>query len=118
MDELDFSGKTVLVVGGASGIGNGIAHAFRQRGAEVHVWGTRPAAADYRADEGSDLDNLRYAQVDVSDFTAVDSLTLPHFYKLIMTVEGMSGSLLTEWNLQAEKVSQNQQVDPGTFAVK
>jgi 3-oxoacyl-[acyl-carrier protein] reductase len=77
MDELDFSGKTVLVVGGASGIGNGIAHAFRQRGAEVHVWGTRPAAADYRADEGSDLDNLRYAQVDVSDFTAVDSLQPP-----------------------------------------
>ena len=38
MNELDFSGKTVLVVGGSSGIGNGIAHGFRQRGADVHVW--------------------------------------------------------------------------------
>ncbi|HCC26727.1 MAG TPA: 3-oxoacyl-ACP reductase, partial [Erythrobacter sp.] len=25
-DPLDFSGKTVLVIGGSSGIGNGIAH--------------------------------------------------------------------------------------------
>jgi len=41
MGELDFTGKTVLVVGGSSGIGNGVAHAFRDRGAQVHVWGTR-----------------------------------------------------------------------------
>ena len=41
MSELDFSGKTVLVVGGSSGIGNGIAHGFLSRGAQVHVWGTR-----------------------------------------------------------------------------
>jgi 3-oxoacyl-[acyl-carrier protein] reductase len=29
MNELDFSNKQVLVVGGSSGIGNGIAQAFR-----------------------------------------------------------------------------------------
>ena len=29
MNELDFSGKQILVVGGSSGIGNGIAQAFR-----------------------------------------------------------------------------------------
>ena len=74
MNDLDFSGKTVLVVGGASGIGNGIAQAFRRRGAAVHVWGTRASVADYRADEGSDLAGLHYAQVDVSDFTAVASV--------------------------------------------
>ena len=45
--DLDFSGKTVLVVGGSSGIGNGIAHGFRERGAQVHVWGTRSDPADY-----------------------------------------------------------------------
>ena len=77
MNDLDFSGKTVLVVGGASGIGNGIAQAFRRRGAAVHVWGTRASVADYRADEGSDLAGLHYAQVDVSDFTAVASVLLP-----------------------------------------
>ena len=38
MNELDFSGKQVLVVGGSSGIGNGIAQAFRAKGARVLVW--------------------------------------------------------------------------------
>ena len=64
---LDFSGKTVLVVGGSSGIGNGIAQAFCKHGAQVHVWGTRASAADYQADEGSDLNGLVYARVDVGD---------------------------------------------------
>jgi 3-oxoacyl-[acyl-carrier protein] reductase len=69
--ELDFTGKRVLVVGGSSGIGNGIAQAFRARGANVHVWGTRAAAADYIAEEGSDLAGLGYTQVDVSDGAAI-----------------------------------------------
>ena len=43
MNELDFSGKQVLVVGGSSGIGNGIAQAFRAKGARVQVCGTRAA---------------------------------------------------------------------------
>jgi len=53
MNELDFGGKTVLVVGGSSGIGNGIAQALRAHGATVHVCGTRAKASDYRKDEGS-----------------------------------------------------------------
>ena len=71
MGELDFTGRTVLVVGGSSGIGNGIAQGFRARGAEVHVWGTRPSAADYAGVEGSDLMGLAYAQVDVADRDAI-----------------------------------------------
>ena len=60
MNELDFSGKQVLVVGGSSGIGNGIAQAFRAKGARVAVCGTRAHAADYSAAEGSDLAGLDY----------------------------------------------------------
>jgi len=63
---LDFSGKTVLVVGGSSGIGNGIARSFLDHGATVHVWGTRPQATDYAGEEGSDLTGLVYSKVDVS----------------------------------------------------
>ena len=76
-DDTDFSGKRVLVVGGSSGIGNGIAHAFRFRGAEVHVWGTRAAASDYSAEEGSDLAGLGYACVDVGDPDAISAAPLP-----------------------------------------
>lgn len=75
--ELDFSGKRVLVVGGSSGIGNGIAQGFRAKGASVHVWGTRASAADYAADEGSDLAGLGYTQVDVSDAAAIESAPAP-----------------------------------------
>ena len=73
MDHLDFTAKTVLVVGGSSGIGNAIAQAFRARGATVHVWGTRASAADYTPAEGSDLTGLQYSQVDASDFAAIEA---------------------------------------------
>ena len=75
--DTDFSGKCVLVVGGSSGIGNGIAHAFKARGARVHVWGTRADAVDYSADEGSDLSGLGYTCVDVGNPDAIDAAPLP-----------------------------------------
>jgi 3-oxoacyl-[acyl-carrier protein] reductase len=77
MNDLDFSGKRVLVVGGSSGIGNGIARGFRARGAEVHVWGTRAAAEDYAGQEGSDLEGMHYAQVNVADFNELSAYTPP-----------------------------------------
>lgn len=67
MNWLDFDNKTVLVVGGSSGIGNGIAHGFRELGADVHVWGTRGNAADYDGEEGSDMTGLTYTKVDVAN---------------------------------------------------
>lgn len=85
MSDLDFSGKTMLVVGGSSGIGNGIAQAFRARGAEVHVWGTRKKAEDYKAEQGSDLTGLHYAHMDVSDFDAIEAYQSP-FKKLDVLV--------------------------------
>ena len=75
--DLDFTGKTVLVVGGSSGIGNGMARAFLDRGARVHVWGTRASAADYDAAEGSDLAGLGYTCVDVGDPDAIEAAPLP-----------------------------------------
>ncbi len=85
MGELDFTGKTVLVVGGSSGIGNGIAQGFREHGAEVHVWGTRGKVSDYKVGEGSDLAGLHYAQVDVSNFVTVETLR-PNFKALDVLV--------------------------------
>lgn len=67
----EFGGKNILVVGGSSGIGNGIAQAYRAAGANVHVWGTRPTANDYSIDEGCDLEGLEYSCIDVSDDNAI-----------------------------------------------
>jgi 3-oxoacyl-[acyl-carrier protein] reductase len=73
MNELDFSGKRILVIGGSSGIGNGIAQAFRAKGARVQVCGTRGNAADYSTTEGSDLEGLDYTQLDVGDAGAIEA---------------------------------------------
>ena len=85
MNELDFGGKQILVVGGSSGIGNGIAQAFRTRGARVDVCGTRASAADYSAADGSDLEGLNYTQLDVSNAQAVESFN-PSFDRLDVLV--------------------------------
>ncbi|MGJ5202283.1 SDR family NAD(P)-dependent oxidoreductase [Bradyrhizobium sp. HKCCYLR20261] len=73
MNALDFTGRSVLVVGGSSGIGNGIAQAFRAQGAQVNICGTRASAADYSAEEGSDLQGLTYHQLDVSSPSAIEA---------------------------------------------
>jgi 3-oxoacyl-[acyl-carrier protein] reductase len=85
VNELDFSRKEVLVIGGSSGIGNGIAQAFRTRGASVHVCGTREKSSDYSREEGSNLDGLNYARLDVSDPNAVENFR-PGFDRLDVLV--------------------------------
>ncbi len=85
MNELDFAGRQVLVIGGSSGIGNGIAQAFRAKGAQVAVCGTRPSPTDYSREEGSDLAGLAYAQLDVSDAQAIESFR-PSFARLDVLV--------------------------------
>jgi 3-oxoacyl-[acyl-carrier protein] reductase len=77
MDELDFSGKTVLVVGGSSGIGNGIAQAFLRKGATVHVAGTRASAADYAGSVDSQLDGLHYHRIDAGSTEEIESFAPP-----------------------------------------
>ena len=85
MGSLDFRNKTVLVVGGTGGIGNGIARAFKDRQAEVYVWGTRPTASDYQDDPDSDLDGLAFEQMDVSDQAALGDYS-PAFDRLDVLV--------------------------------
>lgn len=77
MNEVDFSGKTALVIGGSSGIGNGIARQFRDHGAHVYVAGTRSSANDYDPAEGSDLEGLDYFQLNAADQAALDALAPP-----------------------------------------
>ncbi len=85
MNDLDFTGKSVLVVGGSSGIGNAIAQSFRSRGANVHVWGTRARTSDYSIDAGSNLAGLNYTQVDVADPDAIEKFE-PAFDRLDVLV--------------------------------
>ena len=104
-DALDYSGRSVLVVGGSSGIGNGIAQAFRECCADVHVWGTRARADDYADIEGSDLTGLGYSQVDVSDPAAVAAATIP-FENLDVVVLSQGAVLYGRKEFEAEGFAQ------------
>ncbi|MDO8861206.1 SDR family oxidoreductase [Haliea sp. E1-2-M8] len=66
----DFSGAKVLVTGGTSGIGAGIAAAYLEAGAEVTITGTRASAADYAAD----LSGFRYLQLDVENMAQINEV--------------------------------------------
>jgi 3-oxoacyl-[acyl-carrier protein] reductase len=68
---LSFEGRRALVVGGSSGIGRGIACAFRDAGAETTAWGTRASIEDY--EQPRDLDGIAYTRVDVADAAQVRS---------------------------------------------
>ena len=67
----DYSGAKVLVTGGTSGIGYGIATAFSKAGALVTVTGTRTSAAEY-ADVN--LSAFSYETLKVQDTEAIKSL--------------------------------------------
>ena len=66
----DFSGKSVLVTGGSSGIGLSIARGFRDAGAQVSITGTREGIGDYP----DDLSSFTYHQVNMLDVPAVEAL--------------------------------------------
>lgn len=99
-DPLDMTGKHALVVGGSSGIGNGIAQAYRARGAEVRVWGTRPSAADYAGEPGSDMTGLGYEQVDVSDPAAIDAAQGFDRLDVLVTCQGAVEYRRAEFELE------------------
>jgi NAD(P)-dependent dehydrogenase (short-subunit alcohol dehydrogenase family) len=66
----DFTGVSVLVTGGTSGIGYAISSAFADAGASVTVTGTRASAADY----DTELSRFAYKQLEMRDGDAIDAL--------------------------------------------
>ena len=94
-NKLDFSGKTVLVVGGTSGIGNGIACGFRDNGASVHIWGTRKNIDAYRDDDGGDFGGLQFSSVNVSSSAEMESYA-PPFDKLDVLVLSQGDSFMSD----------------------
>jgi 3-oxoacyl-[acyl-carrier protein] reductase len=66
----DYHGAAVLVTGGTSGIGAGIAAAYREAGAEVTITGTRKSAQEYNAD----LSGYRYLPLSLTDKAQIEAV--------------------------------------------
>ncbi len=66
----DFAGCRVLVTGGSSGIGAGIARAFSDAGAEVAITGTRADAREY----DGDLAVGDYRQLRITDAAEIQAV--------------------------------------------
>jgi len=95
----DFSGCRVLVTGGSSGIGLGIARAFADGGAEVTVTGRKGSAGDYEVD----LSGLEYRQLEVTDRAALEALpgTLPALDVLVNNAGANFPGGRSEWEPDA-----------------
>lgn len=76
MKQFDFTGRRVLITGGTNGMGNAMAHAFRELGAAVTVTGTRPREA-----YDTDLHGLDVRQFDAGDPDQVE--------RLISSIDGL-----------------------------
>lgn len=68
--QFDFSGRQVLVTGGTSGIGHGVASAFAEAGAEVVITGRRGSASEYDLD----LSGFHYRKAEMTDAASLDEL--------------------------------------------
>lgn len=69
------AGKRILITGGGTGLGRGVARHLINHGAEVHLWGRREAVLREAAEEAS-TDNpgrAHFQTVDVKDYAQVDA---------------------------------------------
>ena len=92
----DFSGATILVTGGTSGIGYSIASGFADAGADVIVTGTRSDATAYEVD----LDRFGYRQLQITDPASIDGL-VASLDRLDVLVNNAGANLpggLDEWS--------------------
>ncbi|MCE3551092.1 SDR family oxidoreductase [Pseudonocardia sp. RS11V-5] len=69
------AGKRILITGGGTGLGRGVARHLVEHGAEVHLWGRRPNVLEEAATEaaGSRPGSAHIQTVDVRDGDGVDA---------------------------------------------
>jgi uncharacterized oxidoreductase len=98
------TGRTILITGGTSGIGRGLAEAFHARGNRVIVTGRTPARLDALAETSPGLVGMRLDLDDAASLPALKGEVLRRFpdLDLVIANAGVSGKedlTADDWNL-------------------
>ncbi len=74
-DKNALSGKRILITGGGTGLGKGVAGFLAAHGAQVHLWGRRPEVLQGAVDEINDLypGHAQFQAVDIRKADLVDA---------------------------------------------
>jgi NAD(P)-dependent dehydrogenase (short-subunit alcohol dehydrogenase family) len=102
------AGKRVLVTGGGSGLGRGVARRLVEHGAEVHLWGRRRAPLEESITEASDAGAAHFQTVDVRDAAMVDQAVAD-----IWQQHGPLTGLIN--NAAANFIARTQDISPRAF---
>ena len=52
------------------------------------------------------------------NFRETDGLTLPHAYKLMLTIEGQNFTIMSDWDFTVVLLAHNQPIDPNSFSIQ
>ena len=74
---MNFESKNIVVIGGSSGIGRGIASSFIEKGADVCITGTRDSITDYDEEVTENIKKCVYRKLDLSETDNLKKLSLP-----------------------------------------
>ena len=74
---MNYKNKNIIVIGGSSGIGRGIASSYIEKGANVCITGTRNNINDYDEEISENINKCIYKKLDLSELKNLEKLSLP-----------------------------------------
>ena len=77
VNKMNFENKNIIVIGGSSGIGRGIASSYIEKGANVCITGTRDKINDYDEEISENIKKCTYQKLDLSNHDNLGELSLP-----------------------------------------
>ena len=78
-----------------------------------------PAPMDTRAYATVEEREIRYKMIEeFSSFKTEKGLTLPHAYKIKLSVDGRGGTFLGEWEFNLTQFTFNDKIDPASFNIR
>ena len=100
---LDFENKNILVIGGSSGIGRGIAESFIKYKANVAITGTRSSIEDYDEKISENIKKCVYKKLDLSSHENLNSLDIPFKIDHLICSQGIVAYKRKEFEMDTFK---------------